>query len=61
MRLGDVERVAAVVSQNAKAMNEMRGGLGAQTRTMEQMVREAARLSDMSVQLGEVARRFRTR
>jgi methyl-accepting chemotaxis protein len=59
--VGDVERVAAVVSQNAKAMNEMRGGLGAQTRTMEQMVREAARLSDMSVQLGEVARRFRTR
>jgi len=25
------------------------------------MVRQAARLSDMSVQLGEVARRFRTR
>jgi methyl-accepting chemotaxis protein len=59
--VGDIERVAAVVGQNAKAMNEMRGGLSAQTRTMEQMVREAARLSDMSVQLGEVARRFRTR
>jgi methyl-accepting chemotaxis protein len=59
--VGDIERVAAVVSQNAKAMSEMRGGLSAQTRTMEQMVREAARLSDMSVQLGEVARRFRTR
>jgi len=39
----------------------MRVGLGAQTRTVEQMVRQAARLSDMSVQLGEVARRFRTR
>jgi methyl-accepting chemotaxis protein len=50
-----------VVGQNAKAMSEMRGGLSAQMRTMEQMVREAARLSDMSVQLGEVARRFRTR
>ena len=59
--VSDIERVAAVVSQNAKAMSEMRGGLSAQTRTMEQMVREAARLSDMSVQLGEVARRFRTR
>ncbi len=59
--VGDVERVAAVVGQNAKAMSEMRGGLSAQMRTMEQMVREAARLSDMSVQLGEVARRFRTR
>jgi len=59
--VGDIERVAAVVGQNAKAMNEMRGGLSAQMRTMEQMVREAARLSDMSVQLGEVARRFRTR
>jgi len=59
--VGDVERVAVVVGQNSRAMNEMRGGLGAQTRTMEQMVRQAARLSDMSVQLGEVARRFRTR
>jgi methyl-accepting chemotaxis protein len=59
--VGDVERVAAVVAQNAKAVNEMRTGLGAQTRTVEQMVRQAARLSDMSVQLGEVARRFRTR
>jgi len=59
--VGDVERVAVMVGQNAKAVNEMRGGLSAQTRTMEQMVRQAARLSDMSVQLGEVARRFRTR
>jgi len=57
----NIERVAAVVGQNANAMNEMRGGLAAQTRTVEQMVREAARLSDMSVELGEVARRFRTR
>jgi len=59
--VGDVERISAVVGQNAKAVNEMRTGLGAQTRTVEQMVRQAARLSDMSVQLGEVARRFRTR
>ena len=59
--VGDVERISAVVGQNAKAVNEMRVGLGAQTRTVEQMVRQAARLSDMSVQLGEVARRFRTR
>ncbi len=59
--VGDIERVAAVVAQNAKAVNEMRAGLGAQTRTVEQMVRQAARLSDMSIQLGEVARRFRTR
>jgi methyl-accepting chemotaxis protein len=59
--VGDVERVAVVVDQNAKALVDMRGGLTAQTRTMEQMVRQAARLSDMSVQLGEVARRFRTR
>jgi methyl-accepting chemotaxis protein len=59
--VGDVERIAAVVAQNAKAVNEMRTGLVAQTRTVEQMVRQAARLSDMSVQLGEVARRFRTR
>jgi methyl-accepting chemotaxis protein len=57
----DVERVATVTGQNAKAVNEMRTGLGAQTRTVEQMVRQAARLSDMSIQLGEVARRFRTR
>jgi methyl-accepting chemotaxis protein len=59
--LGEIERVAAGVGQNAKAVNEMRGGLTVQTRTMEQMVSEAARLSDMSVQLGEAARRFRTR
>jgi methyl-accepting chemotaxis protein len=59
--VGDVERISTVVGQNAKAVNDMRAGLSAQTRTVEQMVRQAARLSDMSVQLGEVARRFRTR
>jgi len=59
--VGDVERISTVVGQNAKAVNDMRVGLSAQTRTVEQMVRQAARLSDMSVQLGEVARRFRTR
>jgi methyl-accepting chemotaxis protein len=57
----DIDGVSSVASQNAAASDEMRGALEIQTGSMEQMVSHAAALSEMSAQLGEVARRFRTR
>ncbi len=57
----DINGVSSVASQNAAASDEMRGALEIQTGGMEQMVSHAAALSEMSAQLGEVARRFRTR
>jgi methyl-accepting chemotaxis protein len=59
--LGDVDGVAALVSDGARHADEMRRNLGAQARAMEQMVSQATRLAEMSVQLERVARRFRTR
>ena len=51
----------SVASGNAKASDEMRGVLEVQTEGLEELVSQAAKLFDMSGQLGEVARRFRTR
>jgi len=56
-----IDGVATVATQNAAATDEMNGALTIQTDGMEQMVSHAAALSEMSAQLGDVARRFRTR
>ncbi len=57
----DIESIAQEVTNGAKAADEMRGGLSGQRESMDEMVRQAARLSSMSNELNEVARRFRTR
>ncbi len=57
----DIESLAQEVTTGGKAADEMRGGLSGQREAMDEMVREAARLSTMSNELNEVARRFRTR
>jgi methyl-accepting chemotaxis protein len=57
----DIDGVASTASENAAASDEMRGALTLQTEGMEQMVSHAAALSEMVAQLGDVARRFRTR
>jgi methyl-accepting chemotaxis protein len=57
----DIDGVSSVASKNAAASDEMRGALTLQTDGMEQMVSHAAVLSEMAAQLGDVARRFRTR
>ncbi len=57
----DIESIAQEVTSGAKAADEMRGGLSGQRDAMDEMVRQAARLSSMSDDLNEVARRFRTR
>ncbi len=57
----DIDGVSSVASKNAAASDEMRGALTLQTEGMEQMVSHAAVLSEMAAQLGDVARRFRTR
>jgi len=59
--VGDVESMSTVAGENAKASDEMRGVLEVQTEGLEELVSQAAKLFDMSGQLGEVARRFRTR
>ena len=57
----DIESISQEVTNGAKAADEMRGGLSGQREAMDEMVRQAARLSSMSNELNEVARRFRTR
>jgi methyl-accepting chemotaxis protein len=58
----EIDRIAAVAAENAKATTgDMRRGLDGQTEALEQMVRHAAQLQEMSVRLEEVARRFRAR
>ena len=57
----DIESIAQEVTNGAKAADEVRVGLGGQREAMDEMVRQAARLSSMSNELNEVARRFRTR
>jgi len=56
-----IDGVADVATQNVSATDEMSGALSIQTDSMDQMVSHAAALSEMSAQLGDVARRFRTR
>lgn len=57
----DIDGVSSVAADNAATSDEMRGALSLQTEGMEQMVSHAAALSEMAAQLGDVARRFRTR
>lgn len=57
----DIESIAQEVTTGAKAADEMHTGLAGQRDAMDEMVRQAARLSRMSNELNEVARRFRTR
>jgi methyl-accepting chemotaxis protein len=59
--LADVEGVAALVSDGARHADEVNRNLVSQTHAVEQMVGQASRLAEMSVQLERVARRFRTR
>ncbi len=56
----DIESISQEVTSGAKAADEMRGGLSSQREAMDEMVRQAARLSSMSNELNDVARRFRT-
>ena len=57
----DVESVAGVANENAKATDGMQRALGEQTERMERIASQAGGLSGMATELGEVARRFRTR
>ncbi len=57
----EIERIAALSGENTRAADDMRRSLVSQTEGMEEMVACAGRLLDMSVQLAEVAGRFRTR
>ncbi len=57
----DVESVASVATENAKATDGMKRALSEQSERMEEMVEQASRLSDMASELGLVARKFRTR
>jgi len=59
--VGDIESIAEVATQNATATDRMRRLLANQTQDMDAVVTHATRLLAMSVQLGEVAGRFRTR
>jgi len=57
----DVESVASVATENAKATDGMKRALGEQSGRMQELVEQASRLSDMASELGLVARKFRTR
>jgi methyl-accepting chemotaxis protein len=57
----DVDAVAAVAAENARASEDTRLGLAAQLEAMDDIVRQAVRLSETSERLDELARRFRTR
>jgi methyl-accepting chemotaxis protein len=57
----EIERIAALSAENARAADDMHRSLAVQTEGMEEMVACAGRLLDMSMQLAEVAGRFRTR
>ncbi len=57
----DVESIAAVATGNAKASGEMQQALAEHSERTDEMAGHAVRLSEMSAQLGEVARRFSTR
>jgi len=56
LRFEDISKVAR---ENAKATDEMRLGLSAQTEGIEQMVGHVSRLLDTSTLLEKLARRFR--
>ena len=56
----DVDAIAGVASENAKAIDDMRRGLGIQLDSMERMVQQATRLTETSDRLDDVAGRFKT-
>jgi methyl-accepting chemotaxis protein len=53
--------ISGIAADNAKATEEMRRALGAQTESLERTVSQATVLSETAARLDEVARRFRTR
>ena len=57
----DVESIARVAAENAKATDAMQDALGEQTGRMDEMVEQSSRMQKMASDLGDVARRFRTR
>jgi methyl-accepting chemotaxis protein len=57
----DVDAIARVADENSGATDDMRGSLAVQVDAMERMVKQAARLSETSDRLEELARRFRLR
>ena len=57
----DVERIAAVATGNAKASDDMQQVLGEQSARLDEVLQQAERMHEMSGELDEVARRFRTR
>jgi methyl-accepting chemotaxis protein len=57
----DVGRISALSAENAEAADDMQRVLEVQTAAMEELVGGSGRLLDMSLQLAEIAGRFRTR
>ena len=57
----DVDAIARVAGENSGATDDMRGSLAVQVASMERMAKQAARLTETSDRLAEVARRFRSR
>ncbi len=57
----DVDAVAVVAAENARASEATRLGLAAQLEAMDDIVRQVVRLSETSERLDELSRRFRTR
>ena len=55
-----IDRVAAVAAENVRAAETIRQGLTTQTKSLEEMLGQAAELSQVSAQLDELARRLRT-
>jgi methyl-accepting chemotaxis protein len=55
----DIDRVADVAGENVRATEEMRRGLQTEMSSMEEMVKHASALSEMSVELEQAARRFK--
>jgi methyl-accepting chemotaxis protein len=56
----EIESIAEIAKQNARATEDMRCTLTHQAEGVDRVVTQAVELFEMSVRLGEVARRFRT-
>jgi methyl-accepting chemotaxis protein len=59
--VGDIDDVSQVATENVRATEAMRRGLMTEMRAMEEMVAHATALSEMSVELEQVAKRFKAR
>ena len=57
----DIESIADVAKQNARATDDMQRALAVQTNRMDGVVNQAVSLFETSVRLGEVAGRFRAK